>query len=583
MPDRHDRHSLARGAKGWLIAAPAAAALVLAGCSSAAVVEAASDTTATDTTATVTTTGDATQSAADVLAQNQEAHDSPDDASTTADSVAIELDGASASVSSDDVTIDGSTVTITAAGTYVLSGDLDGQLVVDSVGDGTVRVVLDGVDIANADGAAIDIRAADEAVVVLADGSTNTLSDADAYADDADANAALHSSADLTITGTGSLEVTGNGNDGITSTDGLVIQSGTIAVTAVDDGIRGKDYVVVRGGDITIEAGGDGVKSDNETDADRGYILVEDGTVDIVSGDEGLDAFTDVVTTGGAVDIVAGGGADAGKDAGAKGISAGVIAVLEGGDVSIDSGDDGVNTDAYAHLAGASVTISSGDDAVHAELQLVVSAGDITVQRAVEGYEAGQITISGGASDLTTSDDGVNVSEPDTGTADLTLLISGGTLTIDAGGDGLDVNQGGITQTGGDVVVHGPTDNGNGALDADGGMEISGGTLLAVGSSGMAMAPAATSAQASVQFALAGSLPAGTVLTIQDAAGTALASLALEKTAQNVVYSAPGLVNGETYTLVAAGTAVTAVAGEQTSSGMGGPGGGGQRGGGQRP
>ena len=122
----------------------------------------------------------------------------------------------------DGVDVDGSTVTITAAGVYRLSGSLEVRW---SSRPPTTRrscCILDGVDIANPDGAAIEVQTADDVAISLADGSENTLSDASTYAEDADVNAALFSEADLTITGTGALTVTGNGNDGITSEDDLV-------------------------------------------------------------------------------------------------------------------------------------------------------------------------------------------------------------------------------------------------------------------------------------------------------------------------------------------------------------------------
>jgi hypothetical protein len=601
----------------WLVAAPAVAlALTLAGCSAVTSVatpaasSAASDADSSTTETTSTTSGatDANQNAADVLAANQDTHDKSDDDQWDADeATTIALSDASATVSGDGAVVEGATVVISHPGTYVLSGSYSGQVIVNSDSDGQVRLVLDGVDIATTAGAAIDVQAADEAVVILADGSSNSLSDASGYADDADANAALYSAADLTITGAGALKVTGNGNDGIASADGLVIQSGTLSVTAVDDGIRGKDYLVIRGGDITVDAGGDGLKSDNEEDAARGYVAVTGGTVDLVSGDDGIDAVTDVVTTGGTVSIVAGRGAAGGDaDGGAKGVSAGVIAVFEGGTIDIDAADDAVNVDAYVHLAGAALTLASGDDGIHADQQLVISAGEIVVTGAVEGLEGGQITVTGGATSITSSDDGLNVSEPDSGTAELTLVISGGTLRVDADGDGLDVNQGTLTQTGGTVVVSGPTRNDNGALDVDGGMTISGGVFLAAGSSGMALAPAAESDQASVQFTLSATVAAGTVVTVVDASGEAVATFTTGKQTQSIVYSDASITNGQTYTLVAGGSAgenvlgglsdggspgsetiATAVAGEQTSAGMGGPGGGmgggGTGGGAQRP
>ena len=203
----------------------------------------ADDTSAATTDATDEATGDAdgtvtevaaqatdsTGVGAETLAANSERHDQADDLDWNADDAAeIMLGGDSATASGEGVSVDGSTVTISAAGTYVLSGTLtDGQAVVKSAGEGTVRLVLDGVDIHSSTTAPIAVLAADEVVVVLADGTENRLNDEASYtfADTStdEPNATLFSAADLTIGGTGSLIVTGNTADGIASKDGLVI------------------------------------------------------------------------------------------------------------------------------------------------------------------------------------------------------------------------------------------------------------------------------------------------------------------------------------------------------------------------
>lgn len=210
-------------------------------------------------------------------------------------------DGASTSSSTSGVAIDGDTVTISAAGTYVLSGTLsDGRIVVASDADGTVKLVLDNASVTSSSGSAFVITAADEAVVVLADGTSNSLADGTGYdtsADDAP-NAALFSMADLTIGGAGSLTVTGNTNDGIAGKDGLVIQGGTITVTAVDDGIRGKDYLIVEDATVSVDAKDDALKSDNEADDTVGYVLIKSGTVTLAAGDDGIHAEGDLAIQG---------------------------------------------------------------------------------------------------------------------------------------------------------------------------------------------------------------------------------------------------------------------------------------------
>src|SRR4029079_9924522 len=139
------------------------------------------------------------------------------------------------------VSVDGGTLTISEGGVFRLSGSLDGQIVVAAPEDAQVVLVLDDAEISASDTPAITVTTADDVVIALADGSENAVSDASSYADDADANAAIYSAADLTITGSGSRDVSANGNDGITSTDALVVLSGDITVDAVDDGLRGKD------------------------------------------------------------------------------------------------------------------------------------------------------------------------------------------------------------------------------------------------------------------------------------------------------------------------------------------------------
>ncbi|HPU13431.1 MAG TPA: carbohydrate-binding domain-containing protein, partial [Aeromicrobium sp.] len=212
--------------------------------------------------------------------------------------------------------VSGDVVTISTAGTYLISGTLsDGQIVVNSEADGKVVLVLDGANVTSGTTSPIQVIQADETVVVLADGSTNTLADsaksgADDEEDDAP-NATLWSADDLTIAGTGTLNVKGLSNDAITSKDGLVILSGKINVDAVDDGIRGKDYLVVADGTINVDADGDGFKSDkdsfdtadDETEADLGSVAILGGKISIAAGDDGVHAEGGLTVSAGTIDI----------------------------------------------------------------------------------------------------------------------------------------------------------------------------------------------------------------------------------------------------------------------------------------
>ncbi|WP_353814762.1 carbohydrate-binding domain-containing protein [Agromyces sp. SYSU T00266] len=564
----------------WLAAARVApivlaGTLVFAGCTATTAASTSDDSASADSTVSLAATAsvDPGVTAAEAMAANEEPPgEDGDDTWDAADEIAISLDGGTATVddASGDATgvsVDGATVTITAAGTYRLSGELAGQVVVDTADDGLVRLILDGVDISSESTAALAVTSADRVQVVLADGSENTLADTSGYAEDADVNAALFSSADLEIAGTGALTVQGNANDGIASKDGLLISGGDLAVEAVDDGIRGKDEVVIEGGTVTVTAGGDGLKADNAEEADRGYIAIAGGTVTIDAGGDGLDAATDVVIWGGTLDVTAGGGAGASvsEDTSTKGVKGAVSVIVDGGEVSVDAADDAVHTDNTAHLASGTITLATGDDGVHAEVALTVSGGSLDVTTSYEALEADAIVIAGGGISVTASDDGLN--------AGSSLEISGGELVVDAEGDGLDSN-GTIAMSGGDVVVNGPTGNGDGALDVDGGFDITGGTLVAGGSSGMAVAPSADAAQASVLVTLSQQVAAGTELQVVSSDGTVVTTYTATKTVASLAVSNADLVNGETYTVTANGQVIgSAVAGEQVS-GMGGPGGG---------
>ena len=206
---------------------------------------------------------------------------------------------------------DGTTVMISGEGTYIISGECsDGQIIVEVKDKDKVQLVFNGLTLTSKTKAPLWIKNADKVSITLAEGTVNTLEDTAEYVDaneDGEPNACLFSKEDLTINGTGTLNVKGNVNNGITTKNDLKIVSGTINVTAKNHGIRGNDSVSIRNGEITISCGNDGIKASKESRADKGYIYIEGGKISIDAGDDCLQAPLEITVTGGEIKADAGG------------------------------------------------------------------------------------------------------------------------------------------------------------------------------------------------------------------------------------------------------------------------------------
>lgn len=507
----------------------------------------------------------------------------PTDVIDNASSVPITLNGDSITANDAGVQVNGTVATITAAGNYELRGTLnDGQIIVNTTDEKPVRLILNGVKLANSKNAPLFIANANKTIIHLADNSENFISDASAYvfenADEDEPNAALFSKNDLTISGNGALTVQGNFNDGIASKAGLVIAGGKISVTAADDGLRGKDFLVVQNGELVVNAQGDGLKADNDEDADKGYITVEGGKLNTTTGGDALTAERVVTITAGEFNLTTGGGSNAklGEDVSAKGIKAGAHLEIDGGTFNINAADDALHSKGTLKINDGEFTLATGDDAINTETNLEINAGKINITQSNEGIEGMVITLNGGDIRVVSSDDAINAKDPDASgdgggmgrpsrlpdfsayTGRVFLYIHGGNIAIDATGDGLDAN-GAIQMTGGAVVINGPTVRMNGAVDYDAAFNISGGTLIAAGSSGMAQTSGdASSSQNSLLIHFGKTLPGGTLVHIQNSAGKNILTFAPTKEFQSLAFSSPQLAMGETYSVFLGGSATGA-------------------------
>lgn len=504
--------------------------------------------------------------------------------------VKITLNGSGAVVSGSGVNISGSTVTITSAGTYIISGSLsDGQIVIAASDSDKVQLVLNNAEINCNTSAAVYVKSADKVFVTLPAGTTNSLGGGTEYVqtDDNTVDGVIFSKSDLTLNGTGTLKIDADYRHGIVTKDTLCITGGTYVIDAVKTCLAGKDGIKILDGSFTLTAGSKGLNSGNDDDAKEGSIYIAGGT------------FT------------------------------------------IKSEDDSIHADGSCIISGGTYTIAAGDDGIHANYDTVITDGSITITDSYEGIEGRRITVSGGTINLTASDDGINAATggssdeqqmpggqkgefggfgrqkgadvqsqdgqqsqemqmPQDGQQpqemqapasrsasddDVYVKITGGTITVNAGGDGIDSN-GNLYITGGTVYVAGPTSNGDGALDYEEEASITGGTLIAAGSSGMAQGMGSNSTQCSMLVNLSETIAAGSVISLKDSSGNVLISWTSPKQFSSVVISTAELAQGSTYTLVTGDTqtevTLSSVATTSGNAGFGGGFGGGLGGAGGR-
>ncbi|MBR3052017.1 carbohydrate-binding domain-containing protein [Candidatus Saccharibacteria bacterium] len=421
-------------------------------------------------------------------------------------------------------------IELTNPGTYHLTGTLmDGVVSVKLADDAPIRLVLDNVTIYNSDGPAIICQEGDDLVIELV--GENTLADSATYNNyDTDVTGTIYSKADLTFIGDGLLNIGANYADGIVGKDDLTFRGGTYHIAAADDAIRGKDSVRVANGSFVIDAVVDAIKSTNDTDSGKGFILIENGNFNLTAGAKGLQAIRSIL--------------------------------IHDGNFVITATDDAVHSDNYIGITGGTLNISAGDDAVHADRELVIDGGYINIAKSYEGLEAQKITITDGDIRVMASDDGINAGggadqsaanqpnrkDPFAADENCILSIDGGNLYVNASGDGIDSN-GWLYINGGTTIVDGPTNDGNGALDAGLGIIVNGGELIALGSSGMAEAPNQTSAINNVSVYLSQTYPADTSVEIRDQNENVVISHTSAKAFSHLAFSSPAFRFGDVYTL----------------------------------
>lgn len=477
------------------------------------------------------------------------------------------------SVTGDGLSVSGEEVTVTAAGTYTLTGSsANGRIIVDCSKNDDVILILDNLSLGSENAPVIWCKKAGSLTVSLPQDSSSALWDSASRSDSDTPDSAVYSKCDLIFNGSGTLFVTGNANNAVQSKDYITVLECTLNITSVDDGIVGKDGLEISAGAvINANCDGDGLRSTND-DSERGTIYLGECTLNIDSGADAVQAATVLTVESGAdITVTTGGGAsfgkshsngfghpaDSGTSVSSKGLKAENAIFVSGGNISANCADDAIHCNGDVHITGGTFILATGDDGIHADSKLTVENGSITVSESYEGLEANVITVSGGTIDITAEDDGINVAGGNDSSStggmwgndifavdeSCLLTISGGCITVNASGDGVDSN-GSIVMSGGELYISGPVDNGNGTLDFNGDFEITGGTLLGVGSSGMAQVMNCGT-QASVSATVSGSVSAGSVLTLKTANGDTIASITAPKSYSFIVASSPMMNEGD--------------------------------------
>lgn len=418
----------------------------------------------------------------------------------------------------------------------------------------------------------------------------------------------------VTVSG-GTVTVT-SGKDGITSDEteneekGFVtIEDGEIIITSAGDGVSAETTLTVTGGVISIISGGGSANAQQKTDNMRDWWDFDNSASDDNSAScKGLKAGKAMMISGGSITI------DAQDDA----LHTDGDMTISGGECILSTGDDGAHAELSLTVLDGKITVLTSYEGLEAN-QITLADGELDITATDDGINAngGSDGFSGGfgggfgggrggmggsfggrrndtnnqSGDMTPPDNN-NMTPPDnsnmqtppddnapsgnpptmqgqdaadsTTTDDTTdkqpvLLITGGKITVNADGDGLDSN-GNLRVEDGDITINGPANGGNGAIDIgteNGGVGfISGGTLIALGASSMAENFDSTSTQCAFLVTM-NSFGAGETITITDSQGNVLYTGVTVKSANSVVFSSADLVVGETYTVTIGSTSAS--------------------------
>ena len=516
--------------------------------------------------------------------------------------IAIDLSNLTAQNAPTGTQFSSDVLTINKGGAYILSGTLNGAISVAKIEE-DVHIVLNGATITTTNalpvGAIVFKETSAKRILTVKDGTQNTVSDSignDIFSGDGAVIQAKRCALSINGMGTLTINAVGQESTGIKAKKTLNVFGTTIKINATNNGITSDERLAFFDAIVTVTAPNDGIKTTTQSDIrddanayandqTMGYVYVKNSSFDITAGDNGISAnaclyidnnnsnLIKIKTNGGTPTTVTSESSDLadGKAIAVSGVKfiAGITEttiaagynrgygiVITGGKFELNSNSDAISSCNNILITGGTINATSGDDAITADYFVYIESGNITVTRAYEGIIGANVIIKNGSVNLTVVNDGIDANNKDLTGYDFYVYIEGGNIKINASGDAINSNDN-VHIKGGNLMICGPSDGTDSAMNSESGILIDGGSVCAVGAKGMVQLPASNSALRYLGINLPVAITGGTEITVYDQNGE-IYSFTPEQSYQSIILALPQFENNKTYTVKIGVSAYTA-------------------------